>query len=255
MRAQRHLRRTASGLAVIVCMAIAVLIFATPAGAAPNGNGNGNANANGIGNGNANANANANANGNSQAASHQTSGTAGTSGTVTSPQPLSNADNNGVGPNVSGPYDSTRDGSLSLNGNGNGNAVGEPCAGCVGKADNKNPPGQLPGPSDINAGYECDRNNGIGKTNPAHTGCVENVVTPPVTPPVLPPIKPPVVIMPSVTPPMTSPTVASAAASRQAALAFTGSTMLPELFVGISALFVGLLMLVRARPRASRAAS
>jgi LPXTG-motif cell wall-anchored protein len=41
----------------------------------------------------------------------------------------------------------------------------------VGKADNKNPKGQMPGPSDKNAGYECDRNNGIGKTNPAHTGC------------------------------------------------------------------------------------
>jgi hypothetical protein len=82
---------------------------------------------------------------------------------------------------VHGPYDSTRDGSPSLNGNGGGNAVGKPCAGCVGKADNKDPPGQMPGGSDANAGYECDRNHGIGRTNPAHTGC--KATTPPPPPP------------------------------------------------------------------------
>lgn len=59
----------------------------------------------------------------------------------------------------------------SMNGNGNGNATGRPCAGCVGKADDKNPPGQYPDGSDANKGYECDDNNGVGKTNPAHTGC------------------------------------------------------------------------------------
>ena len=58
-----------------------------------------------------------------------------------------------------------------MNGNGGGKATGKPCAGCVGKADNKNPKGQMPGGSDHNNGYECDGNNGIGKTNPAHTGC------------------------------------------------------------------------------------
>jgi hypothetical protein len=110
--------------------------------------------------------------GNSQSATHATAGTAGTSGVVTSPQPLSNADANGTGANVPGPYDSTRTGLPSGNGNGNGQATGKPCAGCVGKADNKNPPGQLPGPSDKNAGYECDTNHGIARTNPAHTGCV-----------------------------------------------------------------------------------
>src|SRR4051794_15690859 len=107
------------------------------------------------------------------AADHST-GTAGTSGTVTSPQPLSTADQNTGGANgqcPGGPYCSTRDGSPSLNGNGGGNATGKPCAGCVGKADNKNPPGQMPDGSDHNNGYECDGNNGIGKTNPAHTGC------------------------------------------------------------------------------------
>ena len=69
------------------------------------------------------------------------------------------------------PYDSTCDGSASQNGNGGGNATGKPCAGCVGAADNKNPQGQLPDGSDHNKGYECDENKGIGKTNPAHTGC------------------------------------------------------------------------------------
>ncbi|MCU1460418.1 MAG: Conserved putative secreted protein [Acidimicrobiales bacterium] len=110
--------------------------------------------------------------GNSQSDAHATEGTAGTSGVVTSPQPPSNADENGTGANVPGPYDSTRSGLPSGNGNGNGQATGKPCAGCVGKADNKNPPGQLPGPSDKNAGYECDTNHGIARTNPAHTGCV-----------------------------------------------------------------------------------
>lgn len=105
--------------------------------------------------------------------SDHSDGTAGTSGDPTQPQPRSNADDNGTGANVEGPYDSTRDGSPSKNGNGGGNATGKPCAGCVGKADNKNPPGQMPNGSDHNKGYECDENNGIGKTNPAHTGCTE----------------------------------------------------------------------------------
>jgi hypothetical protein len=90
----------------------------------------------------------------------------------TSPQPPSNADFSGNGANTHGPYDSTRSGAPALNGNGGGVAVGKPCAACVGKADNKNPAGQLPGGSDPNAGYECDRNHGIARTNPAHTGCL-----------------------------------------------------------------------------------
>lgn len=78
---------------------------------------------------------------------------------------------NGNGANVSGPYDTTCDGTASGNGQGNGAANGKTCAGCVGNADNKNPPGQLPGPQDGNAGYECDTNQGIAKGNPAHSGC------------------------------------------------------------------------------------
>jgi hypothetical protein len=96
----------------------------------------------------------------------------------TTPQPTSNADYSGHGANVHGPYDSTRDGSASQNGKCDGKAAGKPCAGCVGKADNKNPAGQMPGGSDNNAGYECDRNQGVGQGNPAHTSCTESVPTP-----------------------------------------------------------------------------
>jgi hypothetical protein len=96
----------------------------------------------------------------------------------TSPQPPSNADFSGHGANTHGPYDSTRSGAPALNGNGGGAAIGKPCAACVGKADNKNPAGQMPDGSDPNAGYECDRNHGIGRTNPAHTGCVVTSTVP-----------------------------------------------------------------------------
>jgi hypothetical protein len=73
--------------------------------------------------------------------------------------------------NTTGPYDPSNVGAPSNNGNGNGNAYGKPAAGTVGKADAKNPPGQLPGPQDSNNGYECDGNSGIAKGNPAHSGC------------------------------------------------------------------------------------
>ena len=77
----------------------------------------------------------------------------------------------GHGANHRGAYDETCDGSPSGNGNGGGQAEGKPCAGCVGNADDKNPQGQAPNGHDRNAGYECDRNHGVGRTNPAHTGC------------------------------------------------------------------------------------
>ena len=86
------------------------------------------------------------------------------------PHGCDQADQEGVG----GAYHSTCDGSPSMNGNGNGAATGKPCAGCVGAADNKNPPGQAPDGTDANNGYECDGNNGVGKTNPAHTGCMSD---------------------------------------------------------------------------------
>lgn len=105
--------------------------------------------------------------------------------------PLPQNSDTGHGANTRGVYDSTCDGSPSLNGNGNGSAVGRPCAGCVGKADYKNPKGQMPNALlDGNRGYECDNNQGIGKTNPAHTGCkVAGTNPPPVVnkPPIVPP--------------------------------------------------------------------
>lgn len=115
------------------------------------------------------------------------------------PQPISKADANPGGANgqcPGGPFCSTRSGLPSLNGNGNGAAVGKPCAGCVGRADNKNPPGQAL--NDRNAGFECDRNKGIGRTNPAHTGCVAKAVPPRVNPPN---VNPPRVNPPRVNPP------------------------------------------------------
>ena len=110
--------------------------------------------------------------------SDHSDGTAGTSGDSTEPQPESTADENDGGANAgdcdegtAGNYCSTRDGSESQNGKGDGEAKGKPCAGCVGKADNKNPKGQYPDGGDHNAGYECDTNQGVGQSNPAHTGC------------------------------------------------------------------------------------
>lgn len=122
----------------------------------------------------------------------------GAAGPYASPQSTSTADATGRGANpgtrcverdpaTGNPlapgviYCSMRTGAASLNGSGGGEATGRPCAGCVGRADNKNPPGQgqayptyvdgrLIQP-DRNSGYECDGNNGFGKTNPAHTLC------------------------------------------------------------------------------------
>ena len=131
------------------------------------------------------------------------------------PQPASNADFTGNGANDTGAYDSTRDGSPSLNGNGGGAAVGRPCAGCVGKADNKNPPGQFPDGSDANKGYECDDNSGIGRTNPAHTGCVRGTDVPTVT-------ETPLDVL-GVTFTRTTPAVAPAAVAPAGSLAATGA--------------------------------
>src|SRR5205085_1420478 len=82
----------------------------------------------------------------------------------------------------SGPYNDKCNGLPSGNGSGGGLATGQPCAGCVGKADEKNPgasPDRAQYPNgggshyagDNNNGYECDGNHGIAQTNPAHTGC------------------------------------------------------------------------------------
>ena len=165
------------------------------------------------------------------------------------PQPASTADFSGNGANDHGAYDSTRDGSASENGNGDGAAVGQPCAGCVGKADNKNPLGQLPNGSDANRGYECDTNRGVGKTNPAHTGCV--VASSSNTPTVQPTGSTPTVqttgaVVLGVV--FSAPAAAVAAvapstpAPRVAALAVTGAPIFLVLVVGIGLVAVGALL-------------
>jgi hypothetical protein len=174
---------------------------------------------------------------------------------ATDPQPPSNADFSGHGANTHGPYDSTRDGSPSGNGNGTGLAVGKPCAGCVGKAGNKNPKGQLPGGSDANAGYECDRNHGIGRSNPAHTGC-RTVVTPPTSPP---PTSPPSGISSPAPVGQLSPGQAagSVAGSIPPAhgLASTGVPVLQMLGLSLIALLIGTGLAVAGRTRRRRAGS
>jgi hypothetical protein len=79
-----------------------------------------------------------------------------------------------------GVYDATCTGAQGGNGNNNNpdHTPGPPCAGCVGNADNKEPPGQQPGGNDNNSGYECDGNEGVGQGNPAHTSCTTPTPTP-----------------------------------------------------------------------------
>ncbi|MFD6069336.1 hypothetical protein [Amycolatopsis lurida] len=179
---------------------------------------------------------------------------------TTKPQPPSKADFSGHGANKHGPYDSTRDGSPSANGNGGGVAAGKPCAGCVGKADNKNPPGQLPGGSDANAGYECDRNHGVGRGNPAHTACVPDRTPPATKPPVEPP--PPggshgEVVRPAVVPVAAAPAAAVAprtgtavgAVASPSSLAKTGFDLEPVLLTGLGSLAAGAALYAGTRRR------
>lgn len=101
------------------------------------------------------------------------------SGTLTIKVPTVSADrdcvvlqdaypSDGPGANTSGPPDN---GAYNPTCSQPGRHGHQPATGSVGKADAKNPPGQAPNGSDHNAGYECDRNQGIGKGNPAHTSC------------------------------------------------------------------------------------
>ena len=134
----------------------------------------------------------------------------GTSSDAASPPPAGVVDASspdGGANSTSGPYDpdpadpgASGVGKPSGNGKSTDNNGNRPCAGCVGKADYKNPPGQLPDGSDHNKGYECDGNEGVGKMNPAHSGCAPGAPTVP-TPPA-PSVTPPT---PAVTPPAESP--------------------------------------------------
>jgi hypothetical protein len=170
--------------------------------------------------------------------SDHSTGTSGTSGDPSQPQPPSNADHNPGGANNGGDcgsYCSTRDGSPSHNGNGKGKATGKPCAGCVGKADNKNPPGQAADGSDHNAGYECDTNHGVGKTNPAHTGCAQPAIV----------VPPPEVIGTTETPPVTPITeVLGLQLTRGvSALALTGGDFTGMIDIAVLLLVLGAVMI------------
>ncbi len=156
------------------------------------------------------------------------------------------------GANGPGVYTGDPDGASANGGSGKGNAfaVGRPCAGCVGKADDKNPPGQLkethlPGSSEGassedasyrharhkpdggykgDAGYECDTNRGIARGNPAHSPCIQ-AASPPVVPEI--PTAPEIVVV----------------AVQEQALARTGLDT-PELaIIGSSLVLGGALML------------
>jgi hypothetical protein len=236
----------------LVVVGATLALGLAPALADP-GNGNGNPNPPGQGD--------PPGNGNGAAAAHATNGNSGTFGSPTSPQPVLHPGNqNGANANP-GPYSSTRNGAPSLNGNGNGAAVGQPCAGCVGKADNKNPPGQFPNGTDPNAGYECDSNNGIGQTNPAHTGCVSSPPIP-VTPPV--PVSPPISVTPvgartpgELVSPVSLPSVSlpsvSLPAAAGGALPVTGGNVLVLVLVALGAVSVGGALTVLGRRRLTRA--
>jgi LPXTG-motif cell wall-anchored protein len=180
----------------------------------------------------------------------------GSQAALDQPQPRSNADNTGHGANQTGAYDSTRDGSPSGNGNGGGAAVGKPCAGCVGKADNKNPPGQFPNGTDANNGYECDGNHGIGRTNPAHTGCATEANVPlpptPVTPTVVSPTVLPTSVLGLVLTRPARAAVAAAVIARPAGSlprTGSGSGLAALAMTGLAMILIGALLLGR-RPGA-----
>lgn len=138
------------------------------------------------------------------------------------------------------PYDSTCDGSPALNG---GKVHKNHCAGCVGAADNMNPSGQMPDGSDHNNGYECDGNNGVGKTNPAHSGCLLPPPPPPCvdnpnTPmdecnPVPPPPRVPPEVEGVIIPNFERETTVRGNRPGQPPLPFTGAPTTPFLMMGL----------------------
>lgn len=253
----RTIRSVARGI-VVSAAALALAFGASVASAAPGENGKGadNATAN-------SAAASKPDNGKAPKEPKAKAPEARASGDTNSPQPPSKADFSGNGANTHGPYDSTRDGSPSKNGNGDGKAAGKPCAGCVGKADNKNPPGQLPGGSDPNSGYECDSNKGVGKGNPAHTGCVETPEEPPTT--TTPPsttTPPPTSTTPSTTAPGKKTTVSvvpgavvsggGESGGGEGGLALTGADIALPIAAGLALLAAGGVFLTVARRRAAK---
>ena len=120
--------------------------------------------------------------------------------------------------------------------------------GLRGEGRQQEPAGSVPDGSDPNAGYECDTNNGIGETNPAHTGCVS-------TPPT--PVTPPVVVTPpgALVTPVSLPSIPSVSlpAAAGGALPVTGGDVLILVLVALGAIAVGVGMTVIARHRLTRA--
>jgi hypothetical protein len=158
----------------------------------------------------------------------------------------------------------------SGNGNGGGAATGKPCAGCVGNADDKNPPGQANDGSDHNNGYECDGNHGVGRTNPAHSGCKTTTTVPKTTTTKVPNTTTTVpkttttvpkttttvpgtttTVNPSTTPTTAPPNVLGATFTRTdpAALARTGDRTSPLFALGLLLEVAGATLLVIARRR------
>jgi hypothetical protein len=111
----------------------------------------------------------------------------GPGGQVCDGDPSGNSSTGSGANSGNGDYTNTCPAGPSLNGNNDGTTTGKPCAGCVGNADDKNPPGQYANGNDANNGYECDQqgrsanegNNGVGFGNPAHTGCAQDTTPPP----------------------------------------------------------------------------
>lgn len=172
-------------LILLIGIVLAIMTLTSfPVFAVQGGNGNGKAGENGQGAEHANENSAAEEGSESaiQSESDSETSSSGSSSSGSSVQ-ICDGDSGGnsdtgSGANQGTTYDNTCPNGPSGNGNGGGDATGKPCAGCVGQADDKNPPGQEPGPQDHNNGYECDGNKGIAKTNPAHTGCVRTTTTP-----------------------------------------------------------------------------
>lgn len=165
----------------------------------------------------------------------------GPSPTPTSSQPTHGCDQ--AKENDGDAYDSTCDGRPSRNGNGSGSATGRPCAGCVGAADNKNPAGQFPDGSDDNNGYECDGNSGVGKTNPAHTGCTTTPPPPTPTPTPTPTCttrcpSPTPTPTPTITPCQTCPTP-TPPCTDCVILPMTGRNLTPVILVGLLLIALG----------------
>lgn len=137
--------------------------------------------------------------------------------------------------------------------------TGKPENGSVGNADGKSPKGQSP--NDKNRGYECDSNKGIGRGNPAHSGCPE-APKPPVTPPgpVTPEVFGTLTVQPTLTTTGSGPPAAEVlgvqvtrAAAAPAGLARTGNGMADDVTTAVLLILAGVALLGGSRRLAGTA--